>query len=202
MGFGWTLHMSTISLRYVGTGTRQQCIDYFPAKTCLCALRQHWTSIFSLILSQTNLDNIGWTIFLSIGFPEWSIKNCLGCFFIKVALLAMDQHYTGKTWCNVVKEAPDNVVLILSRQHCTGQIPMKRGPWGSSQQCTGKSCSMMCQYSWDNIAQVNTLGNEDPDNIAQKRILFNNVLILLGQHCTGKSFVLSCPRASRQHWAG
>ena len=36
-------------------------------------------------------------------------------------------------------------------------------------------------------------------NIAQENILFNVVLIKLGQHCTGKHLVQSCPRASRQH---
>ena len=32
------------------------------------------------------------------------------------------------------------------------------------------------------------------------KILFNVVLILLGQHRTGKSFAQCCPRCSRQHW--
>ena len=31
------------------------------------------------------------------------------------------------------------------------------------------------------------------------KILFNVVLILLRQHCTGKNFVQCCPRGSRQH---
>ena len=34
------------------------------------------------------------------------------------------------------------------------------------------------------------------------KILFNVVLILLGQHCTGKPFVQYCPRVSRQHCTG
>ena len=65
-----------------------------------------------------------------------------------------------------------------------------------------KSCSMLSSYSWDNIAQVNTPGNvvlEAPGNIAQEKILFNVILILLGQHGTGKSLAQCCPRASRQH---
>ena len=33
----------------------------------------------------------------------------------------------------------------------------------------------------------------------RKKNLFNVVLILLGQHCTGKNFVECCPRGSRQH---
>ena len=51
------------------------------------------------------------------------------------------------------------------------------------------SCSMLFKYSWDNIAQVKSLCNivqEAPDIIAQEKFLFNFVLILLGQHCTGK----------------
>ena len=56
--------------------------------------------------------------------------------------------------------------------------------------CRKKSCSMMSQFSWDNIAQVKTLCNvvqEAPENIAQEKIMFNVVLILLEQHCRGKN---------------
>ena len=91
-------------------------------------------------------------------------------------------------------------------RHCTGKNLMQCCPRGSRQYCTGKkSCSMLPQFSWGNIAQINTLDNvvlEAPDNIAQEKILFNVVLILLGQDCTGKSLVRFCPRASRQHCTG
>ena len=40
---------------------------------------------------------------------------------------------------------------------------------------------------------------EVPDNTAQEKDLFNVVLILFGQHCTGKILVQFCPRGSRQH---
>ena len=53
----------------------------------------------------------------------------------------------------------------------------------------------------DNIAQVKILCNlvrDTPDNISIKKILFNVVLILLGQHCTGKNPMQCCPRGSRQ----
>ena len=43
---------------------------------------------------------------------------------------------------------------------------------------------------------------EASNNITQVKILFNVVLIILGQHCTGENFVLCCPRTSRQHCAG
>ena len=55
-----------------------------------------------------------------------------------------------------------------------------------------KSGSMFSQYSLDNIAQVNDLCNvilEAPKNNAQKKILFDVVLILLGQHSTGKNLM-------------
>ena len=39
---------------------------------------------------------------------------------------------------------------------------------------------------------------EAPDNRTQKKILFNDVLILSGQHCTGKNFVHCYARGSRQ----
>ena len=63
-----------------------------------------------------------------------------------------------KTLCNVVLEAPDNsthekilfnVVLIHSRQHCTGQNPMYCCPRGSRQQCIRKILVQCC---------LNTLG--------------------------------------------
>ena len=53
-----------------------------------------------------------------------------------------------------------------------------------------KSFSVLSYYSWDSIAQVKTLPNinlEAHDNNAQEQIQFNLVLILLGQHCAGKS---------------
>ena len=55
-----------------------------------------------------------------------------------------------------------------------------------------KSGSMFSQYSLDNIAQVNDLCNailEAPKNNAQKKILFDVVLILLGQHSAGKNLM-------------
>ena len=43
---------------------------------------------------------------------------------------------------------------------------------------------------------------EPPENIAHVKILFNNVVILLGQHCIDKNSVQCCPRDSRQHCTG
>ena len=43
---------------------------------------------------------------------------------------------------------------------------------------------------------------ESPDNIAQEKILINVVLILLGQHSTGKNLVQCCRRGCRQHGTG
>ena len=43
---------------------------------------------------------------------------------------------------------------------------------------------------------------EAPDNIAQKKILFNVVLLLLKQHCTCKNLEQRCPRCYRQHCTG
>ena len=40
--------------------------------------------------------------------------------------------------------------------------------------CRKKSCSVVSQFSWDNIAQVKTLCNvvqEAPENIAHEKIL-------------------------------
>ena len=40
---------------------------------------------------------------------------------------------------------------------------------------------------------------EAPDNIGQEKIMFNVVLILLGQHYLGQNLMQYCPRGSRQH---
>ena len=57
---------------------------------------------------------------------------------------------------------------------------------------------MLSKYSPDNIVKVDVL-LEALDNNAQEKILFNDVLILLGQHCTGKNLVQCFPKDSRQH---
>ena len=113
----------------------------------------------------------------------------------------MGQHYTQvKTLCNVVQEDPDNnaqekillnVVLILSGQHCTSKSLVQCCPRGCRQHCTDKNPVQCClnTYFWNNIPQVNTSCNvvlETPGNIAQEKILFNVIFILLGQHYTGK----------------
>ena len=60
-------------------------------------------------------------------------------------------------------------------------------------------------WPWANIEHVRTLSNvvqEDPDNIAQEKILINVVLIVLRQHSTGKNLVQFCRRDYRQHCTG
>ena len=57
----------------------------------------------------------------------------------------------------------------------------------------------MSEFSWNNIAQVSTLCNvaqEAPDNTAQEKIMFNVILILLGQHCTDKTLCSVAQEAS------
>ena len=61
------------------------------------------------------------------------------------------------------------------------------------------------RLSWDNIAQIKTLCSvalEAPNKNTQEKIMFNVVLILLGQHCTGKNPMQCCPRDSRQKCTG
>ena len=60
-------------------------------------------------------------------------------------------------------------------------------------------------YSWDNTAQIKTLSSvvvEALVNNAQEKILFNVVLILLAQHCTGQNPMQCCPRGCRQQCTG
>ena len=66
------------------------------------------------------------------------------------------------------------------------------------------SCAILSSYSRDNIVQV------APQSSIQyyltstrqhciNKILFNVVLILLGQYCTDKIFMQCCSKGSRQH---
>ena len=104
MGCGSTMHRQTIFLCSVGTGrSRQHYIGYFPAKTCLCALRQHWTSIIFVQFCRRRTTLTRQYSYASIVVPVWSIQHCIGYFLHKSCLLAMGQYYTGK---NLVKCCP------------------------------------------------------------------------------------------------
>ena len=61
---------------------------------------------------------------------------------------------------------------------------------------------MLREYSWDNISQVKALCSDvhlAPDNIAQEKILFNVVIIFLGQYCIGKNFVQCYPGIAQEN---
>ena len=61
------------------------------------------------------------------------------------------------------------------------------------------------RHSWDNIAIIKILCNvvlEAPDKNALEKILFNIVVILLGQHCTSQNPMQCCPRGFRQNCTG
>ena len=84
-----------------------------------------------------------------------------------------------------------------------GQNPMQCCPKGSRQHCMRKNLVQCCLntlwttlYSWKPYAML-------PERLQitlyiKKKILCNVVLILLGQHCTGKNPMQCCPRDSRQ----
>ena len=74
-------------------------------------------------------------------------------------------------------------------------------------QCCLKPQGFPCprKHSWDNIAQIKTLCSvfwEAPNTIVQEKILYNVVLIPLGQHYTGKNPIQCCPWGSRQQCTG
>ena len=102
----WVNISQVIFLCNVGTGrSRQHCIGFFPAKTCLRALGQHCTSNF-----QTYLDNIDQTIFLRNVVPAWSIQHCIGYLPHKSYLFAMGQHCKGDF---LVQCWPRNIQTLL-----------------------------------------------------------------------------------------
>ena len=62
--------------------------------------------------------------------------------------------------------------------------------------------AVLSQYRWNNITQIKTLCNvvpEAPDNNPPEKRLFNVALILSGQHCTDQNTMQCCPKGSRQH---
>ena len=86
-----------------------------------------------------------------------------------VVVILLGQHCTGKTLCNVFREAPDNIAQEKNSEQCFLNTP------GTTFQCC--------------------LGRWAPGNITQEKILCNVVLILLGQHCTGKTLSSVVPEA-------
>ena len=109
-----------------------------------------------------------------------------------MVLILLGQHCTGKTLCNVVKEAPGkgaqkkilfNVVLILLGQHCTGKNPVYCSR-DYRQHCTGKlsvlpserhhfsAISILDQLNFDKIRLLQMLHQHCANfpNIAQEKI--------------------------------
>ena len=89
-------------------------------------------------------------------------------------------------------------------QYCPGKNPAQCCLRGSRQYCTWQILVQCCPRG-KHLVRVNTLCNvveEAPDNIAQEKILFNVVLLLLKQHCTCKNLEQCCPRYYRQDCTG
>ena len=99
---------------------------------------------------------------------------------VQCCLILLRQRCTGKTLCNVVLDAP---------QHCTEKNPV--------QCCLNTLGTTFCKK----ITSCNVV-QEAPDNIAHEKIMFNIVVILLGQYCTCENPVQYFPRDSRQHCTG
>ena len=146
---------------------------------------------------------------------------CYHCqyFLLPFSLKSYSGHYTWdniahiKMLCSVALDGPDNnvqeknlfnVVLILLRQHCTGQNTMQCCLRGSKQHCIGKILCKCCLNTHET-----TLHSKSPMQCClrgfrqhyTRKILCNVVLILMEQHCRTNS-MQCCPRDSRQHCTG
>ena len=113
-------------------------------------------------------------------------QHCTRKTLCNVAQGTPDNIAQVKVLCNVAREAPDNapdniaqekiqcnVVLILLRQHCTGQNPMQCCLRGSRQCCTGKILCNVVLILPGQQCTGKTLGivfQGTPDNIAQEKI--------------------------------
>ena len=127
---------------------------------------------------------------------------------VNVALILLVQCCTGKSLYNVVQLAPENIAQGKNPVQCYlktfGTILQKPCimlcKWRATDNIAQeKSCSMLSQYFWDNIAKVKTLCNVvqlASDNIAPEKIQFKVVLILLGQHFTKKALCNVAQEAS------
>ena len=132
MGCGPTLYKQLIHLCSVDTGrSRQHCIGYFPAKTCLCALGQHCTSIFFV---ECCLRRVWTTLTLQNFYRmlsqhgQYNIVQVI--FLIKVVCQLWANIAQVKALGIVVQKTPENiaqekilfnVVLTRLRQLSTGK---------------------------------------------------------------------------------
>ena len=99
-----------------------------------------------------------------------------------------------------------NVDPVVLRQYCTEFLPVQCCLEPLGQHCTRfYQCNIVPRVSSGTTLHRKILMQyivlEVLDNFAQEKILFNVVLILLGQHCIGKNPVLDCPRGC-QHCIG
>ena len=151
---GPTLYKQLIHLCSVDTSrSRQHCIGYFPAKTCLYTLGQHCTSIFFV---ECCLRRV-WTILTLQNFYRMLTQHgqyniVLVIFLITVVCQLWANIEQVKALCIVVQEAPENiaqekilfnVVLTRLRQHSTGKTlrnVVQEAPHNNAQK---KSCSRL-----------------------------------------------------------
>ena len=130
-------------------------------------LRQHWTGFFPVNYcpepqGQHWLDNIP--------MQCWELleQHCSGFLHIKCWPKSIGQYWTGFFSYALLSWDPKTTLHKVFPVQC----------------CSRK------WFSWDNIAQIKTLcivALEAPCINAQEKILFNVVLILLGQYCTGQN---------------
>ena len=88
-------------------------------------------------------------------------------------------------------------------QHYLGQNLMQCCPRGSRQHSIRQKRVQCCLNTLETILHrsksYSMLSQEDPDNIALEKDLFNVVLMLSVQHCTSQNAIPCCPIGSRQH---
>ena len=177
-------------------GSRQHCTGKYPGQCCSRVSRQHCTGKKPLrCYLNSSCDNIAQVKILCNIVHKVPDNIAQEKILFNVVFILLWQHCTGKNpvqcCLNTLgttlhrKKILFNFVLILSGQHRTRENPVEccLNTLGTTMH-RWKSCSVLCWYFWGKIAQqTKTLCNvvqEAPDNIAQKQILFNVVLILLG----------------------
>ena len=139
----------------------QHCIGFCPVQCCLKSIKRTLNKIFSYEM----LSGAPWGFDLCNVVPRVLRQHDIEqefFFFLHCCLEPQEQHYIGFLLVQCYLEPlVQNYAGFLSAQYCPKSIS-----------CTGKTfhrktiCSVVFEAS---------------DNIAQEKILFNVVLILLGQ---------------------
>ena len=183
-------------------------IDYFPIELCLWTVGQHCTGNFLVRCWPVQIKRRFYKSFSCQKMTRALDQHCPSNFHMKCCLMYLDNITQIIYLLNNIAQGfyLYNIAQMILRQQRTGFF-LKQCCVEPQRAILHKVFHVQCcnVFSGNIIAQIKTMCSvvfEAPDNNTQEIILFNFVLILLGQHCPGPKPMQCCLRASRQHWTG